>query len=104
VRDRRTHKKFLESQKRSEITFTPIRVQEEIAAHGVSHLEIQGTMNLHGNDHGITISAEVQPARDQLTARTQFPIPYVNGESRTRARSFFMSAPRLISTSKPPDD
>jgi polyisoprenoid-binding protein YceI len=95
VRDRRMHKEFLESQKYSEITFTPIRVQGEIAEQGASHLEIQGTMNLHGNDHGITISAEVQPARGQLTAKTQFPIPYVKWGIKNPSTLFLHVSPTV---------
>ncbi len=95
MRDRRMHKEFLESQTYSEITFTPIRVQGEIVAQGASHLEIQGTMNLHGYDHGITITAEVLPASGQLTAKTQFPISYVKWGIKNPSTLFLRVSPTV---------
>jgi polyisoprenoid-binding protein YceI len=95
ARDRRMHKDILESQKYPEITFTPIRVQGAIAAQGTSHLEIQGTINLHGNDHGITITAEVQLASGQLTGKTQFPIPYVKWGIKNPSTLFLRVSPTV---------
>ena len=76
-RDSRMHKNILESERYPEITFTPARVQGAVAAQGQSRVEIQGLLNLHGVDHEVTITADVNPSGNQLIARTQFPVPYV---------------------------
>ncbi|HEV2315689.1 MAG TPA: YceI family protein [Candidatus Acidoferrales bacterium] len=76
-RDRKMHKSVLESQNYPEIVFVPERVQGPVSLSGDSHVQIQGLVKLHGNQHEITIPADIQVTGAQLTANLHFAIPYV---------------------------
>lgn len=76
-RDSRMQKSILESQKYSEITFTPQRVKGQVAAQGDSQVEIEGTFSLHGADHPLTLAAKVTAKDGQMTATTHFVVPYI---------------------------
>jgi polyisoprenoid-binding protein YceI len=77
ARDRKMHKEILLSQQYPEVTFTPVRIQGQVAPQGESQVEIQGVIKLDGKDHATTWTAHVQLAGDQLTAATSFVVPYV---------------------------
>jgi len=77
ARDRKMHKEILLSQQYPEMTFTPVRIQGQVAPQGESRVEIQGVIRLDGKDHGTAWTARVQLAGDQLTATTNFVVPYV---------------------------
>lgn len=76
-RDRKMHKSVLESKNYPEIVFVPERVQGPVSLSGDSHVQIQGLVKLHGNQHEITIPADIQITGAQLTANLHFAIPYV---------------------------
>jgi len=48
-----------------------------VSLSGESHVQIRGSVKLHGSQHKITIPADIQVAGDQLTASLHFAIPYV---------------------------
>jgi len=77
ARDRKMHKEILLSQRYPEMTFTPVRVQGQVASQGESQVEILGVIRLEGMDHETRLTAQVQLAGDQLTATTNFVVPYV---------------------------
>jgi len=77
TRDRKMHKEILLSQRYPEMTFTPVRVQGQVAPQGESQVEIQGVIRLDGKDHETRMTVHVQLAGDQLTATTNFVVPYV---------------------------
>jgi polyisoprenoid-binding protein YceI len=77
ARDRKMHREILLSQQYPEMTFTPARIQGQVAPKGQSQVEIQGVIRLDGKDHEIVLTAHVQMAGDQLTAATSFVIPYL---------------------------
>ena len=77
LRDRRMHKEILESQRYQEITFAPVRIQGHVGTQGESQVEIAGVIKLHGSEHEVTMTAQVQPTGDQRSARMHFVIPYV---------------------------
>jgi polyisoprenoid-binding protein YceI len=77
ARDRKMHKEILLSQQYPEMTFTPVRVQGQVVPQGESQVEIRGLIRLDGKDHETTWTAHVQLAGDQLTAATNFVVPYV---------------------------
>jgi polyisoprenoid-binding protein YceI len=77
ARDRKMHKEILLSQQYPETTFTPVRIQGQVAPQGESQVEIQGVIRLDGKDHESVLTAHVQLAGDQLTATTNFVVPYV---------------------------
>jgi polyisoprenoid-binding protein YceI len=77
ARDRKMHKEILLSQQYPQMTFTPVRIQGQVVPQGESQVEIQGVIRLDGKDHETVLTAHVQLAGDQLTATTNFVIPYV---------------------------
>lgn len=75
-RDQKMHKDILESQRYPEITFKPTRVEGQIVKTQLSSLIIKGLLTLHGAPHPVTLAAQLSPGADQMSATTQFSIPY----------------------------
>lgn len=78
MRDRKMHREVLESDRYSEITFRPDRVDGTVLLQGKSSVKVQGIFNIHGSDHEITVPAEVEMTSDHWTATLHFSVPYVN--------------------------
>jgi polyisoprenoid-binding protein YceI len=76
-RDRRMHKEILESAKYPEIVFTPDRVDGAVAPQGASQIQVHGTFRIHGAAHEISIPVQVRIDNGQVSAKTNFAIPYV---------------------------
>ena len=76
ARDHKMHKDVLESAQYPEITFTPQQVQGQILPQGDFKVQVLGTLTLHGASHPLTLVIQGHLAREQLTADTQFTIPY----------------------------
>jgi polyisoprenoid-binding protein YceI len=76
ARDHKMHKDILESAQYPEITFTPQQVQGQIPAQGDFKVQVLGTFTLHGASHPLALVIQVHLAGQQLTADTQFTIPY----------------------------
>jgi polyisoprenoid-binding protein YceI len=76
-RDHKMHQEVLESQRYSEITFTPTRMSGRVAPQGVSSVQIDGIFKLHGADHPITLTLPVQAQGKNLSVRTHIVVPYV---------------------------
>jgi polyisoprenoid-binding protein YceI len=77
-RDKKMHQQVLESQKFSEIVFTPNLVKGTVAPQGTSQVDVSGVFRLHGQDHDLTLAVAVEPAaggRFQIT--TKFSVPYI---------------------------
>lgn len=75
TRDSKMHKEILESKKYPEITFFPKHVIGQVVK-GSSEVELQGTMRIHGSDHDLPLRLEVQAIAAQVTATTNFIVPY----------------------------
>jgi polyisoprenoid-binding protein YceI len=76
MRDRKMHKDILQSALYPEATFAPIQIKGAIGSQAPSQIEVQGIFNLHGSDHNITVTFEVHPEGNQLSASAHFVIPY----------------------------
>jgi polyisoprenoid-binding protein YceI len=76
-RDKKMHQEILESQKFSEIVFTPNQVKGTLSPGGVYQYEVSGIFRLHGEDHELTFTVVVQPGGRQVQASTHFIVPYV---------------------------
>jgi polyisoprenoid-binding protein YceI len=77
-RDKKMHQEILESDKYPEIVFTPEHVKGTVNPQGVSQVELSGLFRIHGQDHQITMTFEVQPpAGDKVQGTTHFSVPYV---------------------------
>jgi polyisoprenoid-binding protein YceI len=77
ARDRRMHKNILESARYPEIVFTPDRVTGKISAEGTAQVQVHGMFRIHGGDHEMTLPFQVRTEVGQVTAATQFLVPYV---------------------------
>ena len=77
-RDKKMHQEILESQKYSEIVFTPEQVRGSFDPQKASQLDVAGTFRVHGQDHDVTMTFAVQPASPgRLQCDTHFTVPYV---------------------------
>ena len=76
MRDRKMHREVLESEKYSEISFRPDRVEGAVASTGKSSVKVHGMFGIHGVDREITVPAEVEMAADHWTATVHFTVPY----------------------------
>lgn len=76
-RDRRMHRQILEDQKYPDIIFTPQHVTGKLAPQGISQMELQGLMSLHGQQHPMTVTIPVQINGGQASADVHFIVPYV---------------------------
>ena len=77
-RDKKMHQEILESQRYSEIVFTPKQVRGSFDPQKASQVDLVGAFRIHGQDHDVTMTFAVQPASPgRLQCDTQFTIPYV---------------------------
>jgi polyisoprenoid-binding protein YceI len=76
-RDHKMHREILESERYPEIVFAPTKLSGTFEPQGNSSVQIEGTFRLHGTDHPLTLTLPVQTARQVLTAKAHFVIPYV---------------------------
>ena len=76
-RDHKMHQEVLESQRYSEITFTPSKMSGKVELRGESTVEVNGIFRLHGTDHPMTLTLPVQAKGNSLSAQTHIVIPYV---------------------------
>lgn len=76
-RDHKMHKVVLESDRFSEITFRPDRVEGKVAESGTSTVQVHGSFVLHGTEHELTVPVEVKLEGNRWSASTHFPVPYV---------------------------
>ena len=77
-RDKKMHQEILESQKYSEIVFTPQQVRGSFDPQKASQVDLVGAFRIHGQDHDVTMTFAVQPASPgRLQCDTHFTIPYV---------------------------
>jgi len=76
-RDKKMHKEVLESDKFSEIVFTPAEVHGKIAPAGTSELEVPGTIRLLGKVHEFNVTFSVESGNGrEVRASTHFTVPY----------------------------
>ena len=76
-RDRRMHRQILEDQKYPEIVFVPQHISGRLAPQGISQVELQGLLTLHGEQHPVTLNMPVQVSQEQASAEVHFVVPYV---------------------------
>ena len=76
-RDKRMHRNILESELFPEITFTPDHFEGHLAPQGDSEIELHGMFGMHGAMHELVLKTKVSVTGDQITAATQFEVPYV---------------------------
>ena len=76
-RDRKMHKDVLQSARYPEITFRPDHVIGDVVPNTAATVQVHGLFGIHGNEHELTVPAEVTMEPDRWSVSTHFPIPYV---------------------------
>ncbi len=98
ARDRRMHKSVLESDRYPEIVFRPDRVDGKVAAEGVSQVQLHGTFAIHGQEHEITMPAEVLPGEGQYAVTVKFTAPYVKWGMKNPSTLFLRVSDQVVIT------
>ena len=76
-RDNKMHKDVIESRRYPEIVFRPDRADGELAASGVSTLQVHGMFTMHGVEHEVTFPVDVTFTGSAWNAQASFPVPYL---------------------------
>jgi polyisoprenoid-binding protein YceI len=71
------HREILESDKFPEIAFSPTKLTGAVAADGTSKVEVSGRFRLHGQEHDVTLPAEIKIEGKNLSITTHMDIPYI---------------------------
>ena len=77
TRDYRMHREILESNRYTEIIFSPAQVRGSVDLQGESQVEVDGTFTMHGASHPMTATVVIRMAGDSFTASTHFLVPYI---------------------------
>jgi len=77
ARDRHMQNDVLQTQAYPSAVFTADRVAGHFVGTGTSELDVHGVLLIHGGRHEMTLHVAVAPKAGQLTAHTQFTVPYV---------------------------
>jgi polyisoprenoid-binding protein YceI len=77
ARDDRMQKSVLETQTYPSAVFTPEHVTGQLASSRNSHLSVDGTLNIHGLTHPITVPLDIVSAGGTVSAHASFRVPYV---------------------------
>ncbi|QNI30341.1 YceI family protein [Alloacidobacterium dinghuense] len=77
TRDGKMQKEVLESSKYPQAFFHPVKVSGDLKAVGTQNVTVDGTFNIHGADHPLSLQIALQRNGTDATATTRFSIPYV---------------------------
>ncbi len=77
-RDKKMHKKVLESESYPLIEFTPTSIEGVVATDGPSDPVLHGNVRLLGQDHTLDLQAHVEADGQTLSFETDFEIPFVD--------------------------
>ena len=76
-RDTRMHTSIINSQKYTEIVFTPDRVEGRLAPEGSSTLQVHGKFRLMNVDHELTVPVKVDARGGEIVTSAKFTVPYI---------------------------
>lgn len=77
-RDRKMHEEVLESERYPTAVLRPERLVGSLREAGQADVQIEGSLSLHGEDHGITIPVRVTIEGDVIAISASLRIPYVD--------------------------
>lgn len=77
ARDGKMQREVLESKTFPEAFFHPVKVSGALKPDGTQNVTVEGTFNVHGKDHPLTLQMQVKMNGTEATATTRFTIPYV---------------------------
>lgn len=76
-RDKRMHKEILESQKYSDIIFTPQHVKGAVTLDGKSQVDVDGLLTLHGQARPLTLTIQLDLQGGVGSTDCTFDVPYL---------------------------
>jgi len=76
-RDARMNAEILQSDKYPEIVFVPDSVTGRIDLQDPFQVNVHGVIKMHGSEHPITITTQLEPKGAQLSSTSHFAIPYL---------------------------
>jgi polyisoprenoid-binding protein YceI len=76
-RDEKMKKEVLETGKYPQAFFHATKVTGVLKPGSTQDMAAEGTFNVHGADHPLTLRLKVQMVGDQATVTTRFAVPYV---------------------------
>ncbi len=87
--DKKIQTETLETGKYPGIFFHPEKVSGMLPAKdGETHLKLDGSFNIHGADHPLSVDVDAVRAGDDLTLKTTFTVPYVEWGMRDASTMF----------------
>ena len=76
-RDGKMQKEVLETGKYPQAFFHPTKISGGLKPGATQDMTAEGTFNIHGADHPLTLQLKVHVEGDKVTATTRFVVPYV---------------------------
>ena len=77
TRDHRMDNVVLDTDKYPTITFRPTHVNGKVDPVTSGPIVVDGVMNLHGQDHPMQLTVNLQPKDSALASKIHFDVPYV---------------------------
>ena len=77
TRDHRMNNVVLDTDKYPTITFRPTHVNGKLDPATSGPIVVDGVMNLHGQDHPMQLTVNLQPKDSALASKIHFDVPYV---------------------------
>jgi hypothetical protein len=76
MRDSNMRQSVLETQRYSEVSFSPRHAEGHPVSNGDFPVTVNGLMSLHGDQHDMTLTLAIHRNGDDFTAATHFTVPY----------------------------
>ena len=77
ARDKRMDNVVLETSKYPTITFRPTHVSGKLDISAPGPIAVDGVMNIHGQDHPMQLTVDLQPKDSTIASKIHFDVPYV---------------------------
>lgn len=77
-RDKTMHRKVLASERFPLFVFRPTGVEGESLESGASQLTLSGTLDIHGEEHPISIPIQFEHESGRVSSNAVFVVPYVD--------------------------
>jgi polyisoprenoid-binding protein YceI len=94
-RDKRMHKEILETPRFPDAIFTPDHVAGELSPQGASQLDVHGVFQIHGASHEMTLHIRAEIKDGELTAASDFEIPYIEWGIKNPSNFLLKVAPKV---------
>lgn len=95
ARDKRMHKEILESDRFTDVAFSPDRIIGKVSLSGSSSVEVHGTFTLHGTGHELTVPVRVEISGQHWTGTASFAVPYIAWGLKNPSNFIFKVSPMV---------